>query len=202
MNNTIQIVEKPDYLSWDDIKQCLVNAHAENRTKGINVLHYNWTAEQIRDSIGSNGVMFVALDGCKVVGTAAIMEKYGNTWFARGRYAYIGYDGVLPEYCGKGIYKMLSQKREEYARMKGYSVIVLVTQQNNIRLRQIAVKNGYQYVRFFLVSTHDHYDFSMAKWLNGCPYSSIYCRFQFFISRIKAPIKRSGLEFKRFFGFF
>ena len=103
MNNNIVIVERPDWVSWEDIKQCLVDAHAVNRVAGINMAHYQWPAERIKDSVGENGTMLVALDGNKVVGTAAIVEKKGKSWYAPGRYAYLCFAGILPEYSGQGI---------------------------------------------------------------------------------------------------
>ena len=47
MNNDIQIVEKPDWISWDDIKKCLFDAHAINREKGINMANYQWSTENL-----------------------------------------------------------------------------------------------------------------------------------------------------------
>ena len=75
MGNSIQVVEKPDWVSWDDIKQCLYEAHSVNRSKGINMAHYQWPAEKIKESLGENGFMLVALDGNKLVGTAGIGKE-------------------------------------------------------------------------------------------------------------------------------
>ena len=88
-DRSIQIIEKPDWVSWDDIKQCLFEAHSVNRAKGINMDHYQWPTEKIKESLGENGFMLVALDGDKVVGTAGIGEKFGNKWYSKGRYAYM-----------------------------------------------------------------------------------------------------------------
>jgi hypothetical protein len=113
MNSDIKIIEKPDWVSWEDIKQCLYEAHSVNRAKGINMAHYQWPAEKIKESLGEKGFMLLALDGDKLVGTAGIGEKIGKNWYANGRYAYECFASVLPEYAGKGIYKMLEIRREE-----------------------------------------------------------------------------------------
>ena len=189
MNSEVQIVEKPEWISWDEIKQCLMDSHAVNRARGINMTHYQWPVEKIKESLGKNGVMFVALDGKKVVGTAAIGEKNGNAWYARGRYAYMCYAGVLPEYSGRGIYKALVSKREEIAKELGYYVLILDTHRKNKRIQEIALKNGYKFVRFFLTNSKDHYSVVMVKWLNGCPYSSFYCWRKYLLSKIKTLLR-------------
>ena len=186
MEKTIQIMEKPEWVSWEDIKCCLMDAHEANRDKGINMAHYQWSVEQIKSSIGDNGVIFVALDGRMVVGTAAIMEKEGHSWFARGKYAYLGFASVLPEYSGMGIYKQLTQRREEIALKRGYTTIQFDTHSRNRRVQNIAIKNGYQKVSFFRAKSGDHFNVILVKWLKGCPFSSAFCRYRFIRSRVKA----------------
>ena len=75
------IVEKPEWISWDDIRQHLIDAHAENRSNGINMTHYLWPADKIRDSLGNDGVMLVALDNKKLIGTLGFGEKYSKSWY-------------------------------------------------------------------------------------------------------------------------
>lgn len=185
MNKDIQIIEKPDWVSWDDIKQCLTEAHAANRAKGINMAHYQWPAEKIKDSLGEHGVMLVALDDKKVVGMAAIGEKFGKVWYADGRYAYMCFAGVLPEYCGQGVYKALVEKREQIAKADNYKILVLDTHSDNLKIQKTAIDNGYKFVRFFRASSKDHYSVVMAKWLYGCPYSKLYCKWKFLVSKLK-----------------
>ncbi len=190
MEGEIQVVVKPDWVSWSEIKHCLERAHAENRAKGINVMHFQWTADELKDAIGQDGVMFVALDGQKVIGTSALIPKEGHSWYVKGQYGYLGYDCVLPEYSGKGVYRRIRQCQEEYAKNNGLDVLVLYTHVDNTRVRQIAQKSGYQYVRYFLMSNREHFDVEMAKWLKGCPYSSAYCHRKFFLSKVKARMMK------------
>ena len=194
MDNKIQIVEKPEWVSWEDIKQCLFEAHAANRGKGINMANHQWPAEKIKESIGDKGILLVALDGEKVVGTAAIIEKFGKRWYAQGRYAYMGFAGVLPAYNGYGLYRRLTEKREKIARSKGFEVLVFDTHKNNKKVQSIAKKNGYKFVRFFRAVSNDHYNVVMAKWPNGCPYSSFYCWMKYQVSKLytimRFPLKK------------
>lgn len=188
MNSSITIVEKPDWVSWEDIKQCLVDAHAINRAAGINMTHYQWPAEKIKDSVENNGTMLVALDGEKVVGTAAIVNKQGRNWYVPGQYAYMCYAAVLPEYSGQGIYKALIKKREEIAREKHFDILLLDTHYENKRIQEIAKKNDYRYVQFLRARSKDHYSVVMVKWLSGCPYSRLFCFWKYTVSKIKTII--------------
>lgn len=190
MEEEIQVVVKPDWVSWAEIKHCLEQAHAENRAKGINVMHFQWTADELKEAVGHDGVMFVALASQKVVGTSALIPKESHSWYVKGKYGYLGYDCVLPEYSGKGVYRRIRQLQEEYARDNGLEVLVLYTHVDNTRVKQIAHKNGYQYVRYFLMSNREHFDVEMAKWLNGCPYSPAYCKRKFVLSKIKAHLMK------------
>lgn len=191
MDSNIQIMEKPDWVSWEDIKNCLMEAHSVNRAKGINMSHYQWPAEKIRDAIEPNGVMLVALDGKKIVGTAAICERQGGVaWYAKGRYAYMGFAGVLPEYNGRGIYKELIRRREKIAIDQGYTIFLFDTHEKNKKIQSIAKANGYRMVSFIRVKSKDHYNVIMTKWPKHCPFSSVYCQLRFFLSRFFAQMFR------------
>lgn len=187
--DNIIIQEKPDWVTWDDIRRCLYEAHAQNRAKGINMTHYLWTAEKIKESLGEHGLMLVALDGKKLVGTAAIADKKSNVWYARGRYAYMCFAGVLPSYNGHGIYKSFIERREKYARNMGFDTLLFDTHSKNTKVQNIARKNGYRFVNYFMAKSGDHSSVVMAKWLRGKSYSYGYCIFRYQISMWKTLVK-------------
>lgn len=182
----IEIVEKPDWVTWDEIKQCLILSHSANLTRGFDMVKYKWSIEKIQESIGENSVVLVALDGRKVVGTAAVGVKYRTSWYINGYYAYMSLAGVLPEYSGHGLYKRLIHCREEIAKSSGCSVFLLDTHEKNRKIRNIAQANGYRLIGFFRVNKH--HNVLMAKWPAGCPYSVFYCRFRLCLSWIRAHL--------------
>ena len=186
--SNIRIVEKPDWVTWESVRQCLIDAHVMNRAKGIHMAHYLWSAEKIKESLGEKGKMFVALDGESAVGTAAISFKFGNFWYVHGEYAYMGFAGVLPAYKGHGIYKELIRLREEYARQKQCDILLFDTHSQNKHVQEIAKSNGYRLVRFFRAKSGDHYSVVLVKWINGCPFSSFYCWMRYQISKLKVLI--------------
>lgn len=195
MNNmNIQIVEKPDWVSWNDIKQCLYDAHASNREKGMNMSHYQWPEEKYISTIGENGRMFVALDGEKLVGVAAICDRTGDSWFTEGKYAYMGFAGVLPNYNGHGIYNELVKVREDFAKRNGFKTLVFDTHEENKVIQNKALKNGYRYVHYFQAGNKDHYCVIMAKWLEECPYSNLYCFYKFHVSKFKTLLRTKLLH--------
>ena len=189
MSSSIQVIEKPDWVTWESVRQCLIDAHDNNRAKGIHMTHYLWSAEKIKASLGEDGLMLIALDGTDIIGTAALVFKCGDVWYAKGKYAYLCFAGVLPAYKGFGIYKELIRLREEYARQKQCDLLLFDTHCRNKRVQEIAKKNGYRYVNFFRAKSGDHYNVIMAKWINGCPFSPIYCWTKYQISKLKAIIR-------------
>ena len=100
----IKYMEKPEWVSWDAVVDCLHEAHEINEKKGFVMPEFNMAADEFRQRIG-NGHCFVALDGDKVVGTSSVIYKrYKRKWWARGIVAYNGFDAILPEYQGTDVY--------------------------------------------------------------------------------------------------
>ena len=181
MEPNIQIIEKPDWVSWSAIRQCLYDAHSVNRAKSINMLLYQKTPEELREYIvGANGVMLVALDGEELIGVGGICERTRKVWFTKGTYALMCLAGIRPKYGGLGIYKKLLQMREKISNKREYAVISITTHEKNKRIINISTKNGYKLVGYTRVG--DHYNVIMAKWPAGCPYSKFYCNFRLCLS--------------------
>ena len=189
MDSKIRIIEKPETVSWDAIRRCLIEAHAPNRARKIKMSHYRWPAEKIRESLGERGVMLVAMDGDHVVGTAALAEREHPVWYAGGRYAYLCFDGVIPGYTGQGIFSNLDERREALAQEMGYRVLVFDTHVRNKSRQEMAIDRGYRRVRIFRAKSGDHNCVVLVKWLDGCPYSRLYCRWKLLRSRIKTLLK-------------
>lgn len=190
MNSSIQIVEKPDWVSWEEIKHCLEDAHSVNRDKGINMSHYHWPKEKIIDFLGNKGVMLVALESKRVIGTAAIADKVGKAWYAKGNYAYMCFASILPQYQKQGIYSNLLRTREELAKKMGYRIFMMDTHARNRIIQKNAQKNGYRRVRYFLTRDKDHFSVILVKWIEGFPFSKYYCWMKYRKSKIRAIVTK------------
>ena len=118
----VQIIEKPDWVTWDEIHEVIWKSHEANRQRGINMRFPSLSGEEIKKRVeDGNGKMFIAVDGNKVVGTAAVKRKKANLWCGKGDYAYLCFASVLPEYSGQGIYKQLYIYRERDYKKRTYS---------------------------------------------------------------------------------
>lgn len=187
MDSEIQIIEKPDWVTWDEIRDVLWKAHAKNREKGIIMSYPSLSGEEVKNKIGENGVMFTALDGNKVVGTLALIKRSSNKWYNKGQYGYMCFGAVLPEYSGKGIYRSLYELAEATAKQDGLSVLSRDTNERNARMLKITKKEGYHFVE--LKAYKDHFNIVRTKWLDKCPYSDWYINLRFALSKIKTKLR-------------
>lgn len=192
MDSTIQIIEKPDWLSWNEISALLWQAHGSNREKGMNMKHASFSGEEIKEHLEPDGKMFVALSENKMIGVAAYKPKRASFWFGEGLFAYCCFAAVLPQYTGKGIYGQLVKTREDSARLQGIDKMMFNTHPRNYRVIQIAQQFGYKKVDF-RAGRENSWVF-MVKWLNGMPYSESKINIMYakkkLLFKIKSTIKR------------
>ena len=201
MDSSIQIIEKPDWVSWDEIREVLWVSHAENRDRGIVNTYYSRPSDEIRKFVGDKGKMFVALDGKKVVATGAILIKNKRRWFAKEDYAYACLGAILPEYRRHGIYFPFERLTEAYAKTFS-SLLVTDMHENNVKIQKLRLREGFQYVAYKVCK--DHCNVIMAKWFNECSYPIWYIKLRFQLSKLyqktrykmvlgKGRIKRFGI---------
>ncbi|MCK8622036.1 GNAT family N-acetyltransferase [Prevotella sp. E13-27] len=183
MSDRFQIIEKPEWVSWDEIHEVVWEAHANNREKGIIMSYPSLSGEEIKKRIENNGKMYVAIDGQNVIGTLALIIKKGNKWYNKGSYGYLCFGAVLPNYSGKGIYRSLYKVAETTAINMGIFVITRDTNEKNARMLKISKQEGYHFVE--CKAYKDHFNIVRAKWLDGCPYSSWYIKMRFLLSKFK-----------------
>ena len=198
MNMDIKIIEKPDWVSWDEIHEVLYQAHASNREHGIIMRKPSLPGSEIAKEIGEDGKMFVAMDGKRVVGTAAIVVRQKSYWCGtpQEKYACVYFASVLPEYSGQGIFKRLDLKREEEALVMGINKLLGDTHERNYHRLEILKKTGYKFVDYMVCK--DHYNVVCVKWLDGCPYSGWYIKWQFLIRKWYKKLRYKPGRIKRF----
>lgn len=169
----IKICEKPEWISWNDIHECLYTAHSSNREKGINMLTQRLSGPELEDRINRKSSQYhaiVALDNKKLVGTASICFVRKKIWSHEYWGGYFLYEGIYPEYKGQGIFTRLCKYREELAIRNNCEIIFLDTAEKNDRRQLIAKKDGYIYVDMFASRNSKHYSVVMAKWLDETKY--------------------------------
>ncbi len=168
------IIPKPESITWEEISQVLQNAHKKNLEAGVFMPFPFMKPEEIREKVESkNGVMFVALLNGQLVGTGVVMFIDMDLWCGKGKYAYSCFDAVLPEHAGKGIYKAIALKQEEYAKSNNINRIFFDTHEKNHRMIKVSKKSGYELVDYKI--RKDHNSVLMVKWLEKQPYSHFQC---------------------------
>lgn len=179
-------MERPDYVSWEDIRQTLADAHKKNINQGLVVRSTTLSGDQLREQV-ADGKCFVALDGNKLVGIAAVRIKTCNKWFCQGIVAHFLLDSVLSDYQGAGIYSQLQKKRYEYIEEEGVSIITTNTAANNERMVKMLPKHGFHRAAMFHASDTNHFSITWVKWLKDEP-SSITIWGHYFLSVIKVKL--------------
>jgi GNAT superfamily N-acetyltransferase len=194
----VHILAKPDWISWEDIHNVLYSAHETNRRNGVDQFTAYLSGDEIERKV-SLGQTFVALDGKKVVGTLSVVPRKKHDWFVEGNALYYMLLGILPEYQGTGIYSLLISARDDYAKAHNISTIYMHTSENNMRMQKVAMKEGFRLVSFSVSPKTDYYSVILAKWLNGCPFSSFYCKFRFLVNKYLCKMRYKPGKVKRFF---
>ncbi len=198
MMSDITVMEKPEYISYDEIHSILERAHSVNRKDGFVMITSNLNGEQIRSRIGEKGKCWVALDGDIPVGTLSMRMVQRNTWYAKGEIPDYMLAGVIPEYQGKHINGILAQQLFAYARQQGYPLIELDTAEDNTHAISVYEHQGFRLVDFLAKKDLDHYSVVMVKWLDDCPYSKNYCRFRYNLRRRMIRLRYKVGRKKRF----
>lgn len=187
----IKIIEKPDWILWDDIHELLLQAHKKNIEKGIVSLYAQMSGNEIQNKLGNEGRCWVALDEGKLVGCTAVSFFIGNKWWNKGkRVAHSCFTGLLQNYQGLGIIVDLDTQLMNYVKELGVDMIEGDTAEKNCAMRKLLELGGYKTVDFIAFKSN-HYSVKSVKWLNECPFSDKYIN-----RRLKISEKLTKWQYK------
>lgn len=172
---------KPDWVSWQDIKNCMVKAHEPLRKKGVMMQNQTMTIEDFEKEY-KDAFCFVALKEKEVVGMCSYKIVKVNMWWHKGDIIYPFGDAVIPEYRGTDVYIELMRARLEHIKKSGIGILFFNTEENNKLVQKLNMKKGAKRLKLYASSKTWYYSVVMAKWLNGCPYSDKYCDFRYKLS--------------------
>ena len=185
----ITVMRRPESVSWEAVSRVLKEAHRENVRRGIRMPYPQLPPEQLYEKTeGRGGVLFVALDSERRVGTAAVVRIKKDIWCGDGGYAYCFLDTILPAYAGKGVFRRLADAQQLWASEAGLDRLLLDTNEKNVRMRKICRRNGFLPVEYRIHDDHNSVIF--VKWLHGCPYPEWFVRLMFI--RLKWKRKRNA----------
>ena len=200
----IRVMEKPDWVSWDDIHKLLMAAHKKNIEKGIVMKYPQMPGEEIKKKLGDEGMCWVALCGDKLVGTTSVTFFQGKSWWNKNQKVAHGcFTGIIKEYQGIGITEEFNKRYREYIIQKGVYITEGDTAESNRIMRKIVENNGHKIVSFYAPSSN-HYNVRFVKWLNGCPFSdkTINRRFRIAKTLTKLQYKPGRVQRNWFIGKF
>lgn len=179
----IQFMEKPDWVSWDDVCECIRKANVVNDKQGFHMLFSNITPDEIAKKV-KNGTCFVALHNNKVVGTASFVISDVRSWCLRGKVICFCYDGILPEYRGTDVYLGLRKIKYDRANKTGIKKKFFTTAEHNKTVIKINLKFGFKLVQYQPTGEGaDYYSVTMVKWDDGCPFPEWFLNFMFNMSK-------------------
>lgn len=178
----INVMLKPDWVSWESVKDCIVKSHEYNRKRGVVMHNPDMTAQELADYL-KEAYCFVALCGEEVVGTCSLKIVNPKCWWTKDRVGYTCVDAVAPGYKGTDAYFDMRALRNKYINDFGLKVLQFDTHEDNKLVQRMSQKRGYKYVRYCAFPMTNYYSVVMVRWLEGCPFSDNYCNFRFKLSK-------------------
>ncbi|MBQ4361826.1 MAG: GNAT family N-acetyltransferase [Lachnospiraceae bacterium] len=204
MAETITVIEKPEEITFEQIREVLWDANERNRRDGFYLSTASMPGEKLKERLGPDGKCFVALahkDGADeplLVGTISIRYLDRRRWYAKGRVADYMLAAVISSYQGKHINSMLAEKVFETAREAGCKVVELDTAVTNKHAIAVYKHQGFKLVSFKANPGGDHYSVIMAKWLGKCPFSDAYCKLRYLAGKTLVKLRYTPDKKKRF----
>jgi len=193
----IRIIHKPDYISWDDLAKCQQRAHESNKAMGVCMKCADYSADDLESAL-KNAITLIALDESDALaGMLSIDFGEVKRWWHKGMAAYICYVAVAPEFKGRGVYRLLSNKAEEITRDKDINVEYLHTHVNNTVAKKTYERDGYVAVRFSPGSGTDYYQVEMAKWMKGSR-NILLCKLMFLFTELITKLLYKPGKTRRF----
>ena len=180
----IKFMEKPDWVSWEQVCDCIHAANVINDKKGFHMLFSDVKPDDLEEEM-RNGKCFVALHGKMVVGTASYRIRKLRKWYVWGDVLYHCNDSILPDYRGTDVYFGLKELRRESEKDSGIKIIQAHTAEQNKTIIKISLKTGFKLVLFKPTGKGaNYYSVTFVKWEEGCPFPNWYLNFMFNLSRL------------------
>lgn len=183
--NEIQYMEKPEWVSWESIRNCISAAHQSNKKYGFEMLNSKLTTAEELMCRMKDCHCFVAIEDKNVVGTLSVKLQRKRKWWTKDLVAYYCYDAILPKYRGTDVYFDLLQKRKEYVKKTGVKIHQFNTAEHNKPVIRMNIKKGFKPVQFTpTMKGANYYSVTMVKWDEGCPFPDWFLKFMFNLSKI------------------
>lgn len=196
----IQYMEKPDWVSWDSIRECLNASHQTNKKKGFEMENAHITTDGVIKKFGDCRV-FIALEGDKVVGVSCFKLMKRRRWYVNGTIVYYLGDAILPEYRGSEVYFGINDLRDKAVNESGVRIHQFNTSADNKTVIKMNKIYGYKLVQFTPTAKGcNYYSVTMVRWDNGCPFPEWFINFMFNLSKfVSKALWKPGYRWRFWF---
>ena len=185
MGKGIRIVKKPDYIQYEHLQECLDKAHEVNLKKGLVYATNGQTIDTLIEKL-KDSVTYVALTPDNmVVATASVQFRKISHWYHNGEIGLIKLVGVLPEYSGLGIARILLVLLITEVKFRKIEVCVSDSAEANVAMRHLFIHNGFKIVDCCKYNTNNFVSVVYGYWFHGCPYSGFKRWWKYNIHRRK-----------------
>lgn len=187
MAQTITVMEKPDWISYDEIAELLHQAHRQNVEQGLQYMAASQNGEEIQKRLHGPARLYVALnENRELIGVSAIeLKEHSKSWYGLNKpYGLVKLEGVRPDCQGMGVQSTLRREIEKYA-FQHVDLLQLDTAEKNHHAVAVFKKQGWIPVSYLSRKTNNFYSIIMAKWKNGCPFSKAECAFRFWKRKLQ-----------------
>lgn len=181
----IQFMEKPDWVSWDSVRECLNAAHKTNKKSGFEMRNSTISTDELLEEV-KDSRCFIAMVDNTVVGVTCFRIENKKKWWRRGPAIYHFGDGILPQYRGTDVYFNVQALKYKFVEESGVRVQYFRTSSKNKTVIKINKKYGFKLVQFQPTKNRmeNYYQVTMVKWDDGCPFSDGFLNFMFSLSKI------------------
>lgn len=167
----IRIMPKPDFVTYEQIQDCLNKAHQVNEQKGLVYATAHQSVDTLKEKL-KDAVTYVALNtDNQVVATASVQFRQISHWYHTGDIALLKLVGVLPEYSGRNLALLLLLLRGFEAKRRKVEVMVTDSAEENIAIRNLYLGCGFKVVDCCKYAANSFISIVYAYWFHGCPYS-------------------------------
>lgn len=187
------IVEITDSSRFDEINAVLTMAFKEAMEKNnFSFNHYDNFYDRLNEVLETNGKIFVALIGDKIVGTVSYTVSFvEGRWYYDGDMVMLRHLSVLPEYQGNGIASaLLDAVMQEAARLN--MPVRLITPEKNRHAIDFYRKHGFELARFF--RANDHYAVCLVHWNGVVEVKKSLCKEIFEKNALNIMLKNLDIE--------
>ena len=186
--NNIKIVEKSNFVSWEEITELIHDAYAEREKQNLHFAAFKSTPEENAQKI---------IDGKKVVGLVFLKcpswpyltNKNGKEkWYCDKNYGTVINLSVKEKYKSRGIGRKLLEKLIEECNKQKLDSIMIDTSSSLKRLNKFYDSYGFKKIDYISWPTTNYYTVIRRLNLNGKNYNFIYRNLKYYWSKIKTLI--------------